>query len=144
MPAYTETLDVMNYIETALNANLNTLGLKKVYPGFVHLTGMWPVAVLEPQERVIERRDIGGGMTYTFTLNLYVCHAKLTVNSQTRTKEDMALVTSVTAFLNADKRLGGNLNGDGYVRREQYGTLQTPKLGYVKGTRIVWEGFSVV
>ena len=141
---FKETLDVMDYIKTQIDANLVSLGLTKTYEDFQAIaTGRMPCAVIEPSEDTMERHDIGQGFRYNFRVNIYVCHSKLTLTSQSRTRADMARVGAVCDLLNSDKRLGGNI-ADGYTRSRQYGSVAAPKLGYIKSTRIIWEGFSVV
>jgi len=145
MPSYySKTTEVNNYLYSALNTNRVTLGLKAVWPAMKDLTANMPALVMEPQNKTKVRHSVGGAFRRNFTINIYVAHSKLSITSQARTQEDWGIVEAVVAFLDSDKRLGGNLNGDSYVTREEYGALATPKQGYVKGTRIVWEGFSIV
>lgn len=145
---FKDELAVMDYLKALVDANLIPLGLTKTYEDFQAIaTGKMPCAVFEPSEDSQERHNIAGntglGFIYQFRVNIYVCHSKLTLNSQSRTRADMALVGAVSDLLNSDKRLGGNIT-DGYTRSRQYGSVAAPKLGYIKSTRIIWEGFSVV
>src|SRR4051812_13266944 len=140
---FTQELDVMDYLKAEVDSNLVALGLTKTYEDFqAILTGRMPCAVFEPAEDSQERHNIGGmgggSMRYDFRVNIYICHSKLTLNSQSKTREDMALVGAVCTLLNAKKRFGGNTT-DVYTRNRQYGSVAAPKLGYVKSTRIIWE-----
>lgn len=143
MALFTETLDVINYVESLLDTNMVGIGLKGVYVGMERMTANMPAAIIDPQEKETIRHTTNQGFRHDFHLMIYIMHAKLTVASQGRTKEELQLVTATVGVINQSKTLMGNIV-DGYCRREQYGSVVVPKLGYVKGTRIVWEGFSIV
>lgn len=137
---YHTSLEVANFIYTKLTTNKTALGLK--YIGFADekLIPEYPAVIVSAgaKSREIEQTH---KFTVRFTADLWILHANLNVGHKVRSQQDMALADAVTALLDSDPTLGGNIVF-GYVDSETPGVMARSKGSAVISTRLSWMGVS--
>jgi hypothetical protein len=139
--SYTRPEEVVQHIVDLLNTNKTALSLKRVVFGDANLIMDYPAAlvVAEPLARELRATH---QFRNEFHISIFVYHAKLTVDRDARTKEDMVLVTGIVNLLHSipHRTLNGNIDEMGYVDSEAPGFIPRPGIGYVVGSRITWVG----
>jgi hypothetical protein len=89
------------------------------------------------------QKELYGTHTFLLTLraDIYVMHAKLTEDRQTRNYNDLKLATDLVAFLENDLTLGGRIIA-GWVVTETPGAMppRTNKGDAVVSTLLKWQG----
>jgi hypothetical protein len=72
---------------------------------------------------------------------LYVMHAKMTIGTQSRTLEDLLLVTQLKDLLEQDVTFGGRII-HGFIDEETPAVFppRAPKSDIIVGTRMSWSG----
>lgn len=98
-------------------------------------------------------KELHGTHTFLVTLraDIYLMHAKLTLDRQTRNYEDLALATQLVALLESDPNLfGSNVDVDGrkviagWVEAEKPGIMppRSSKQSAVVSTLLQWQGIN--
>jgi hypothetical protein len=89
------------------------------------------------------QKEIHATHTWLLTLRaeIYVMHAKMTVDRATRNYEDLVLATQIVEYLERDLTLGGKIIA-GWVESETPGAMppRNAKGSAVVSTRLLWAG----
>jgi hypothetical protein len=137
-----DILQVLDYLHTRIDNNKTELGLRYISYGDEILLPEYPALVLTA-ERPIQTRDHATRQFHrTFTCDLWLFHAKLSVGRKVRTREDIQLARKMERFLNADRTLDGHIIF-GHVTDMQpivIGRITGRKGDGVIGTRLIWQG----
>jgi hypothetical protein len=141
MPSYTRPEQVAQYIVDTLNANKIALGIAKAVFGEANLIIDYPAALVVP-DPLIRTLHATGTWRNEFHIAVFVYHAKLTVDRETRTKEDLQLVTAIVNLLHnpTHRTLNGNIDEMGFFDSEAPGFINRPGIEYVIGSRLTWTG----
>ena len=131
----TEPQDAADFVYNLLKTQAGPLGI-----GFVgyadKLNPNYPAVVVTPGRKAKSLHA-----THTFNvaieIDIMVYHARLSTDHKTRTREDLALVTSIENTLEqGDMNFGGQVIF-AFVRETYPGTITRPKGEQVVGTRML-------
>lgn len=138
---YADILQPFDYIVQMLKDNMPALGIEYVAGNDEELFPVYP-AILVQTDRTDREIHTTNMFRVEFHLNLWVFHAKLTVDTATRSREDIQLATNVRKLLHSDRTLGGHII-HGFVDGEFPGisarVSDTGQTGVVT-TRLTWAG----
>lgn len=138
---YRRPEEVLSYITDLLEVNKDSLGLKFIGYGKDRLIPYYPAVDVTVGNL---RREIKSTQYFkvTFSVNLWVYHADLSVGHGVRTEKDLKLVTDITTLLHKDFTAADKLIFS-FVDGEDPGVSDKGNTGIIT-TRMSWTGESRV
>lgn len=126
---------------TITNAKAD-IGLADVKFGGLPKLTRYPACMILAGE-LTRRPEASGRVTeVTFNIPIYVLHADLTKDLQTRQEEDLQMADAVTEFLHSDFTFGGTLAGS-WVSSERPRPIPGKRVGHhVLTTELMWTATS--
>ena len=134
-----DILQPFDYVVKLIDDNKATLGIRYIAQNDETLLPEYP-AILIQTDRI--RREFHATQQWLveFHLDLWIFHAKLTVDHATRSREDIEFATAVRKLLHSDKTLGGHVI-DSIVDGEFPGVYAreiNAEMTGIVGTRLTW------
>lgn len=144
---FNDPLQVLDYVYEFLQDEAESIGLAHVGYSDEGLIPEYPAIVVSAGPVT---REIHGTHTFqeTYILELWIYHAKLSVDHRTRTREDLEFLKSVRELLHGNMRLYQDDAHTipqivfGWVSAEDPAFINRGKGEAVVGSRLEWQGIS--